>query len=247
MATVEQAKTKMQKKQEHVEAFFDGWALYRKILQENYMFHQEIYTAVEQQLRTSENAQGTMRLLDLGCGDADYLSRVLRNFQLQAYTGVDLSQVALGEAKQHLADLQMIQAFQQSDLLSYLEHCEQSFDIILASYSLHHLSLAEKKRFFEHCQRILAPAGCLWLIDEFRGEGESRETYLQRWWVYLEQDCPQLSAEEKQFIREHMASSDFPESVSTHADLALSSGFKVYQELYCDPQDLHRFFSYSFV
>lgn len=50
---------------------------------------------------------GPLRLLDLGCGDSDYISRIIEKaggrILVASYTGVDLSEPALEVSRQNIA------------------------------------------------------------------------------------------------------------------------------------------------
>ncbi len=53
--------------------FFTAWAIYRKVLINNYMHHQEIYQAVKD-LLAEQWQNRPFKLLELGCGDGSFLA-----------------------------------------------------------------------------------------------------------------------------------------------------------------------------
>jgi len=77
-----------------VREFFNAWAIYRKVLANNYMHHREIYQAVTELLAEQWETR-PFKLLDLGCGDASFLAQALQGRAIQHYTGFDLSDPAL--------------------------------------------------------------------------------------------------------------------------------------------------------
>jgi methylase of polypeptide subunit release factors len=84
-----------------VEEFFNKqWKIYQKVLNNNYMGHNEIYGILHKFLLN--NFQKPFKMLDLGCGDASLTSLVLSNTNITSYHGVDLSIAALEIAKENL-------------------------------------------------------------------------------------------------------------------------------------------------
>jgi len=93
--------------------FQDGWPVYRKIVDNNYMFHREIYGDITSFIGRRFQ-QRPILVLEMGCGDASQTAAALRNGRVSLYQGCDLSEVALGLAAQNLA------VFTQP--LDYAEH-----------------------------------------------------------------------------------------------------------------------------
>lgn len=87
---------------EVVREFFDGWSLYRKIVDLNYLFHRE---AKEAFTRWLDRRNKPFSFLDLGCGDAAFASELLRGRPLIYYTGMDLSPIALELAQKNILGL----------------------------------------------------------------------------------------------------------------------------------------------
>ena len=49
-----------------VQAIFERWTLYEKVIRSNYMRHQEMIRVIQQAVRQIDQP---LRVLDLGCGD----------------------------------------------------------------------------------------------------------------------------------------------------------------------------------
>ena len=77
-----------------VSEFFTMWAIYNKVLTNNYFHHNEIYQAVST-LLAERFEQQPFTLLDLGCGDASFLTQALQGKAIKLYRGFDLSDPAL--------------------------------------------------------------------------------------------------------------------------------------------------------
>ncbi len=58
--------------------FQDGWPVYRKIVDNNYMFHREIYGDITSFIGRRFQ-QRPISVLEMGCGDASQTAAALRN------------------------------------------------------------------------------------------------------------------------------------------------------------------------
>jgi uncharacterized SAM-dependent methyltransferase len=78
-----------------------------QLLGQDYLEHEGLYFAVQRYLQCKAELSGPLRLLDLGCGDSDYISRIVHNIGgkkvLASYVGVDLCEPALDISKQNIA------------------------------------------------------------------------------------------------------------------------------------------------
>ena len=84
--------------------FRTNWAVYRKIIENNYMGHAEAYSKLRKIL--IGEMERPFSFLDLACGDAYYSSRFLRGTNVARYTGIDLSEAALSAARDELEILE---------------------------------------------------------------------------------------------------------------------------------------------
>ena len=117
----------------------------------------------------------------------------------------------------------------------------KTFDVILASYAVHHLPIPEKQAFFQLAHETLAPHGSLLYADIFRRDGESRAEYLDCYIDMMRTSWPGMSAEGLASTTEHITQRDFPETGDTISALALEAGFgRRPQELFRDATGFHR-------
>ncbi|AFY32074.1 class I SAM-dependent methyltransferase [Calothrix sp. PCC 7507] len=221
----------------HLKEFFnDQWKIYQKVLNNNYMGHREIYNILHELLVSYFQKPFTM--LDLGCGDSSFISKALVNTNIASYHGVDLSITALEIAKKNLAITQCDTTLIPGDFsqLSSLLASGQNnkFDAILISFALHHLHLEQKDYFIEQLQHFLTPGGVFILIDVVRQKEEDRATYIRRYLDDVQQRWSLLSEKEYSMVKEHISSSDFPETQQTLQEISLKSGFTRVECLYQD-------------
>jgi len=100
------------------EFFLATWQVYRKIVDGNHMYHRELFSEILSILR--DRADGQLRILDLGCGDAATIRPVLEQTPFSYYLGADASQPALEMAKLELQSFGDHVELQCSDMLDLL-------------------------------------------------------------------------------------------------------------------------------
>jgi ubiquinone/menaquinone biosynthesis C-methylase UbiE len=221
------------------EFFNDRWHLYQKILIENYMEHREIYCVLREFL--ASYLQKPFKMLDLGCGDANFTAGALIDTNITFYQGVDLSEAALEIACNNMAKLPCQKMFVRGNFFEIepelVTNQRDRFDVILASFALHHLTLKQKDAIMERLIHLLKANGVFLLIDVVRRKGEEREAYIKRYLENVRQYWSSLTLSEILTIEEHISSSDFPETQETLRLLALKHSFTNFECLYRDSLD----------
>ena len=83
------------------EALFQRqWRIYRKVVDNNYLFHREAYARLHD-LLINEIAE-PFCFLDVACGDASATVDALKGTQVDNYHGIDFSRAALDIAEETL-------------------------------------------------------------------------------------------------------------------------------------------------
>lgn len=223
--------------------YFNGWERYQQVIKHNYMEHVEIDRVLHQYL--TERAPHPFSCLDLGCGDASFSARLLANLSPSAYTGVDLSATALELASQNLASLRIPISLKQQELQAFLSSCENRFDVILSSFSIHHLSSDLKQAYLAQVKQNLNPGGVLLLVDVFRQEGESRQSYIDRYRENIYTYWTEISPEVQQSLIQHIIDSDYPEPESSFIKWSQNVGFKDINLIYQDGHDTQKILAIS--
>jgi len=194
-----------------------SWSVYQEIIEHNYMFHREIIEAVKQQLASSQN-QNPITVLDLGCGDASMALPLLKNLTIQNYIGCDLSQPALDIAHQGLCAAHIPHQCICNDMLNVVaEQPNETIDLVLSSYALHHLNTAQKEQIIRDVSRVLKPGGNFVLIDIFREPEEDRSSYMHGYMTHLHSTWSNLSSESQRLVTEHATNYDFPETTAFYS------------------------------
>lgn len=200
------------------DTIFDSFKLYQKIIEHNYMYHQEMYDALVEALPKGKK----LSVLDLGCGDAYAISKALGNVDVNSYTGVDLSADALEYAKINLKPLGCKVHLIEGDFLETLLSLDNSFDIVIAGYSLHHLQENQVEQLFVEVKKRLKEDGRFLYYDEMCEEGESKKAYIEKLWKIACEDWNELTETEYEMLKLHIFENDFP--------LSERKMYRIYQE-----------------
>lgn len=104
------------------------------------------------------------RVLDLGCGTGT-LTLMLKQAVPEAHvTGLDgdLEVLAIARLKAGQASLKIAWDHGYAYELSYPDH---SFDVVVSSLVVHHLTTPDKLRAFQEVRRVLRPGGQFHIVD----------------------------------------------------------------------------------
>lgn len=223
---------------------FEEWQVYEKLLIHDYMDHRAFFNCLQAEILS--RFQRPIAILDLGCGDLAPILPMLANVPLQRYVGIDESDVALAHAAQHLQELRVPGRLVKGDLLSEMAEIGETFDVVLASFSLHHLAdPQDKKRTLEAGRRLLNPDGLFALIDVFSAESEPRHVYLERWINHAEGRYVELRNDEREILFHHVQTRDFPVSLSTFEALGKQAGLGQFELLLQDHARLNCLVTFS--
>ena len=223
---------------------FEEWQIYEKLLIHDYMNHRAFFA------RLQAEAQGRFRrppaILDLGCGDLTPILPMLAGMPVRRYVGIDESDVALAIAATRLDELGQSSRLIRGDLVAALDDISGPFDLVLASFSLHHLTdPADKLTTLKRARRLLAEDGFFAMIDVFCAEAEPRERYVERWIANAERRYLELRPAEKALLFDHVRARDFPLSLNTWCALGVEAGLPRVGVLLEDRERLNRLVTFA--
>lgn len=213
--------------------FNEQWALYEKIVKCDYLWHRAFYARLREHLAARTEPFG---VLELGCGDARFSKPLLQGLPLSWYRGVDLAQEALELV--HMEELGCPVQLICGSLLEVLRTDSRSAPVVLASFSVHHLSRSEKGELFEHLAKVIPTGGELVMLDIVRRPGEDRLAYLERRHAHERADWTDCTEHELELVREHEDTADFPETRQELSRLAEAAGFQPVRSLVADPVEM---------
>jgi len=231
--------------EEATDLFRRHWDIYRKVVENDYMSHKAAYRVLADILASEVGRP--FSFADLACGDAYSSSRCLVGTRLREYIGIDLSEWALRLAEQELkkvdAPCRLISGrFEELD-----HHLDTAPDVVWVGLSIHHLPTAEKQRFMEKVQRMLAPGGLFLIYEPVFGRDDNAGNYGARFREVAARAWIGLSAAERDAVCEHVSGFDQPELPEQWIRLGREAGFSAADRIYTDPTGLYSLFRYSSV
>lgn len=114
-------------------------------------------------------------VLDLGSGTGNLL---LRLKQFKELFCVDISKEMLRIAQDKLASRDSI-VWVEEDILEFLCKSRKTFDVIVSTYAIHHLTEAEKELLFREIERFLNPKGKAVFGDLMFENENKREQFVE--------------------------------------------------------------------
>ena len=216
-----------------VKEVFEQWSMYDAVVQAGYMAHNEIVAALSAWVQQQAEP---LRIIDLGCGDSWLATRAFRDANVDEYHGVDVSESAVDRARQHVAIWQGRAIVSAGNLAEFLRDVnDNSANVVLASYSLHHFSTDAKIALIADIHRVLAPGGTLLWIDAVRNNDESRDQYIDRLTHEMETDWTALTVDQREKAWAHVRESDFPETSNWILEHVQAVGFRPTSTLLSTP------------
>ncbi|WFP61677.1 class I SAM-dependent methyltransferase [Mesorhizobium sp. WSM4904] len=221
--------------------FQEMWGIYRKVLDNNYLFHREAYAVLRQLLQSQRPG---FTFLDIACGDASFSAAALEGLPVGRYVGIDLSPTALDEATANIAGLPCAAELRRGDFVEWLTASEEAVDVAWVGLSLHHLSFDKKLEVMHQLRRLVGPSGTLLVYENTCKMWESRAGWMRRW-ERQRKDFAALSSLEWLLLATHVHSMDHPETASSWRNLGQRAGFREVREHYRSPSNLFRLFSFK--
>ncbi|MGO1081237.1 class I SAM-dependent methyltransferase [Inquilinus sp. CA228] len=225
-----------------VTIFQESWNIYQKMVENNFLFHREVYTRLHDVL--IGDVGRPFDFLDIACGDARASVAALQGTQAAHYHGIDLSVVALEFARQACEALTLPATLEEGDFRRVIALRTDPADVVWIGLSLHHLRNPEKLAFMRDVRRLLGPDGLLLIYENTSPDGEDREGWLRRW----DQQKPFWTAytdAEWDAMAAHVHDSDFPETESAWRELGRAGGFGRVSEVFAAPSDLFRMYCFA--
>jgi len=170
------------------------------VMSASYLFHSARITSV---------ISGKKNVIDLGCGPATQLGQVASLNPDIHFTGIDLSEQMLKDAREYVKTLGLKNVeFMQGNITELSQIKTQSVDAVMSTMALHHLPTEQDlKNCFLEINRILKPDGALYLTDF----GRLKSLYSILFFAYLNKEHqPALfSLDYERSLRAAFSVSDF--------------------------------------
>jgi SAM-dependent methyltransferase len=216
------------------------WQAYRKIVDNNYLFHREVYERLRAILLEISHP---FQFLDIACGDAGSTIGALEGSAVAGYYGIDLSEPALDIARNGLAHLGCSVDLRHADFATALKDWSEPVDVAWIGLSLHHFQAPEKLDLMRQIRRIVGPKGLLVIYENTSLDGEARQEWMDRWDLQRP-GWTACSEEEWNMATSHVHGNDFPETRTRWLELGRDAGFGTVDEIFVAPTDLFRMYSF---
>lgn len=233
-------------KQEALTIFRQQWALYRRIVDNDFLNHRQAVAALRQALQA--RPPDPLRLIDVACGDARTTLQALEGLPISHYRGIDLSRPALELAAANLTPLAAHGCelrLEQRDFSTALRDCPASADVIWLGLSLHHLTRDAKLTLLRDAVQTLSPGGELLLYETISPDGEDREGYLRNFRALQAHWTTGLGKAGWRDALEHVTNNDLPETVANWEKLGLDAGFSRAETLFTTDDRICAMFRYT--
>ena len=210
--------------------------MYDRIVRGNWMRHRELWAAIDQTIADHDHA---LKVLDVGSGDGAMAFGALSQQQLERYVALDLSNELLQSMlTKPVPGLDQThdprQAIQGDFTQTIREQPQGHFDVVICSFSLHHLSFESKQNLLCDLRQKLTQRGQLLWIDIYLKPNESRDDFIKRLKHYILHGWVNLTPSERHEAVEHSWSSDHPETEMQMERIMANAGFLHSRRIWSD-------------
>lgn len=224
-----------------LEQFQKQWATYQKLVDTDSLSHAAVGGLFGRALK--ERFQRPFAILDIACGDASLMKRVLPQTAVRHYHGIDLAEPALELAAKNLAAMKFAVDLDHRDFVEAMNDRPEPADASWCSLSIHHLPTDDKLGLLEAIRK--ATSSFLMIYEPTRLDREDRNAYLERFERINRPLWTMLTPEEWDQIDHHVRTADLPETSAVWLDLGRRAGFSRAQEVFVDPTNFYRLYRYD--
>ncbi|PAF31394.1 class I SAM-dependent methyltransferase [Paenibacillus sp. 7516] len=127
-----------------------------------------------------ESSKDTPHILDLGAGTGLLSGMLLQKYPNARLTLMDISEKMLRMARPRFAGTDQVQYV----VGDYTKHAfTSSYDMIISSLSIHHLTHVDKKNVFGTVYKMLEPGGLFINADQVQGRTPETDAYYRERWL----------------------------------------------------------------
>lgn len=133
--------------------------------------------------------EGSVRVLDLGCGPGEWVRQVARDYPHGEVIGVDISQIMVAYAQSKAQQTGVSNAcFLRRNILDPLDFPAGSFDLVNARFLVGVLHTDRWPGFVQECVRLTRPDG--WIrLTEFDNPGHTNKAACERFAHWVVETC----------------------------------------------------------
>jgi Methyltransferase domain len=224
-----------------LEQFQQQWATYQKLVDSDSVSHQAVGARLGAALK--DGFQRPFQILEIACGDASLMRRVLPGTAAGHYHGIDLAEPALELAAKNLADVSFAVDLDHRDFVAAMDERQEPADVSFCSLSIHHLATENKLELLEAIRR--STRSFLMIYEPTRLDQEDRASYLDRFTAVNRPLWTMLTSAEWDQIEHHVRSCDLPETGEAWLALGREAGFATARQIFVDPTNFYRLYRYD--
>jgi hypothetical protein len=224
-----------------LEQFQTQWTTYQKLVDNNLLSHTTVGNLLGSAL--VEEFRRPFSILDIACGDASLMKRVLPATNVDHYHGIDLAEPALDLAAKNLSGMPFAVELDHRDFVEAMNDRPEPAEVSWCSLSIHHLPTEDKLRLLKAVRG--ATNSFLMVYEPTRLDGEDRGAYLDRFARINRPLWTMLTPGEWDQIQHHVRTADLPETSAVWLDLGRQAGFSRARQLFVDPTDFYRLYRYD--
>ncbi len=225
------------------ELFRLHWGMYRKILRDDYMSHTHAYGKLRDVLNGEIDRPFTFA--DLAYGDAYASSRYLKDTKVAKYIGIDLSESALGLAREETKRLDCETRFVTADFEDFDRFMDTPPDVVWVGLSLHHLDTDEKARFMAKVKKAVRDDGIFLIYEPVYIDGEDRDAYYERFKRVSDAVWTDLTPEERAMLLDHVRETEKPERIHDWLMLGKEAGFDLASTVFSERTGVYTLFKFK--
>jgi tRNA (cmo5U34)-methyltransferase len=207
--------------QQSVESFYDELSnQYTELIRKCVPRYDEMFFNMFHYLPNGFNPG---HILDLGCGTGNLTAAALQYYPGARVHALDVSGEILEECKTRFAGIDNIHYHQQD--FNNLEFEDASFDLIISSIAIHHITDAEKAALYIRLYKLLKPGGVFVFADQTSGATTGiYQKHIARW----KQAAFELGSTQENWDMwmAHQTAHDHHASTAWHLDELRNAGFK---------------------
>lgn len=163
-------------------------------------------------------------ILELGCGTGNLSVLLADHFPHATCRFVDFSGESLRCCESRVGTAPRF-VFEQTDF-RHLCYPARSFDLVISSISIHHLTSLEKKALFGKIAGWLEPGGTFAFADQFSGATtDLYQRHLRAWREHARRSG--TTEEDWQLWMQHQAEHDHHDSLADQMDWLREAGFRM--------------------
>ena len=161
------------------------------------------------------------RILDLGSGNGNITATLFTQFPHSQYTLLDASEKMMEEAKERFTGPQF---YFYNALIQDAGFADNQFDLITASFSLHHLPREDKEMAIRSIYRWLKPGGYFAYADLFIAKSDPEHpAFFEGWERFVKSNG---QSDDWPYLSEHYTNYDHPDNVFTQLRWLQELNFK---------------------